>query len=105
VGSRPSPGPWHSEREEHQGRKQFSITEQGQTLLRESASVVEALLQRLSAAAEVRERTDAAPIRRAMQNLKSVLFDTLSAEVDKKTILDAAALIDEAAQKIERLRS
>jgi DNA-binding PadR family transcriptional regulator len=86
-------------------RKLFSITEQGRALLTENAKLVEALLQRLGAAAEVRERTDAAPVRRAMHNLKSVLFDTLSAEADKKTILDVAALIDEAAQKIERLRS
>ncbi|WP_224372112.1 PadR family transcriptional regulator [Hyalangium versicolor] len=86
-------------------RKLFSITPQGRALLKENAKAVEALLQRLGAAGEVRERTDAAPIRRAMHNLKSVLFDTLSADADKQTILNVAALIDEAAQKIERLRS
>jgi DNA-binding PadR family transcriptional regulator len=86
-------------------RKLFSITEQGRALLSENAKVVEGLLQRLGAAAEMRERTDAAPVRRAMHNLKSVLFDTLSAGADKKTVLEVAALIDEAAQKIERLRS
>jgi hypothetical protein len=40
-----------------------------------------------------------------MQNLKSVLFDKLSSGAPEQTILDVAALIDEAAQKIERLRS
>ncbi|SET73180.1 PadR family transcriptional regulator [Stigmatella erecta] len=86
-------------------RKLFSITPQGRTLLDENAKAVEALLQRLGAAGEVRERTDAAPVRRAMHNLKSVLFDKLSARTDEQTVLDVAALIDEAAQKIERLRS
>ncbi|RKH20558.1 PadR family transcriptional regulator [Corallococcus praedator] len=86
-------------------RKLFSITAQGQALLQENASAVAGLLQRLGAAAEVRERTDAAPVRRAMHNLKAVLFDTLSASTDTKTLHDVAALIDEAAQKIERLRS
>ncbi|WNG30012.1 PadR family transcriptional regulator [Cystobacter fuscus] len=86
-------------------RKLFSITEQGRALLDENAKVVEGLLQRLGSAAEVRERTDAAPVRRAMHNLKSVLFDTLSDGADKKIVLEVAALIDEAAQKIERLRA
>ncbi|WP_233601708.1 MULTISPECIES: PadR family transcriptional regulator [Corallococcus] len=86
-------------------RKLFAITAQGKALLAENAKVVEGLLRRLAEAGELRERTDAAPVRRAMQNLKSVLFDTLSPGVDKKVVLDVAALIDEAAQKIERLRS
>ncbi|MHA7633967.1 PadR family transcriptional regulator [Corallococcus sp. M7] len=86
-------------------RKLFAITAQGKALLAENAKTVEGLLRRLGEAGELRERTDAAPVRRAMQNLKSVLFDTLSPGVDKKVVLDVAALIDEAAQKIERLRS
>jgi DNA-binding PadR family transcriptional regulator len=86
-------------------RKLFSITPQGQELLAENAKVVEALLQRLGAAGEARERTDAVPVRRAMHNLKSVLIDKLSASASEKIILEMAALIDEAAQKIERLRS
>ncbi len=86
-------------------RKLFAITEQGKALLAENVNGVEGLLRRLGEAGEIRERTDAAPVRRAMQNLKSVLFDTLSPGVDKKVVLDVAALNDEAAQKIERLRS
>jgi hypothetical protein len=38
-----------------------------------------------------------------MQNLKSALFDKLANEVSRETVLDIAALIDEAARKIERL--
>ena len=61
------------------------------------------MLQRLSAVAQIRKRTDAAPVRRAMHNLKSVLFNKLSAGTDRETVLQMVALIDEAAQKIERL--
>ena len=43
------------------------------------------------------------PVRRAINNLKSVLFNKLSEGPDAKTALEVAALIDEAAQKIERL--
>lgn len=85
-------------------RKLFAITEAGRTHLAEHAAEVEAALARLVALAEVRERTDAAPIRRAMHNLKAVLHDRLSQEgVDKAVILEVAGLIDEAASKIERL--
>lgn len=84
-------------------RKRFSITEHGVALLAQNEHVVKQVLARLDAAAEAGERTDAAPIRRAMHNLKSVLFEKLAAAEDKKTVLDIAALIDEAAQKIERL--
>ena len=86
-------------------RKLFSVTPQGRELLAENTKAVEALLQRLRDAGQARERTDAAPVRRAMHNLKSVLFDKLSAGAGEKTVLEVAALIDEAAQKIEKLRA
>ena len=84
-------------------RKLFSITPEGQSHLAENAEVVAGLLQRLGAAATVRERTDAAPVRRAMHNLKSVLIDKLSPGAERETVLAIVALIDDAAQKIERL--
>ena len=84
-------------------RKLFSITPQGRAELEANGAVVTTLLQRLSAVAQIRERIDATPVRRAMHNLKSVLFNKLSAETDRETVLQLVALIDEAAQKIERL--
>jgi hypothetical protein len=51
----------------------------------------------------MRERTDAVPIRRAMHNLRSVLMSRLGDGLDKERMLEATALIDEAARKIERL--
>lgn len=84
-------------------RKLFSITDEGRALLAENAEVVKRLLERLDAAGAMGERTDAVPVRRAMHNLKSVLMEKLVKTTDAKTALDIAALIDEAAHKIERL--
>lgn len=85
------------------GRKAFAITDAGKSQLTEHAATVTALLERLGAAADLRERTDATPVRRAMHNLKSVLMDKLADRSDKDMVLKAVALLDEAAQKIERL--
>jgi DNA-binding PadR family transcriptional regulator len=85
-------------------RKLFAITEPGQRHLADHAAEVELLMARLGALADVRERTDAAPVQRAMHNLKAALHDRLSqGGVDKTVILEVAALIDAAASKIERL--
>ena len=47
---------------------------------------------------------DGGPIRRAMHNLRFALQNRLEKEgADEQTLLDVAALIDEAAHKIERL--
>ena len=68
-----------------------------------SESEVTAMLARLDALGAMRERTDAVPIRRALHNLRSVLQSRLGEGLDKERMHDAAALIDEVAQKIERL--
>jgi DNA-binding PadR family transcriptional regulator len=85
-------------------RKRFTITEAGRSHLAEHADEVAAAFARLQGLAEIRGRTDAAPIARAMHNLKLAMHNRLSqAGVDKDLILDVAGLIDEAAGKIERL--
>lgn len=85
-------------------RKRFAITPAGLALLEEKAAELEGLLARLDAAAAVRERSDGVPIRRAMQNLRSVLINRLEGEgAGHDLVHDAVALIDEAARKIERL--
>jgi DNA-binding PadR family transcriptional regulator len=84
-------------------RKQFAISAEGTTHLAERAAEVAAMFARLDALGEMRERTDAVPVRRAMHNLKSVLMHRLGEGLDKEKLLDAVALIDEAARKIERL--
>jgi DNA-binding PadR family transcriptional regulator len=84
-------------------RKQFAITPEGTAHLAEHEAEVVAMLARLDALGAMRERTDAVPIRRALHNLRSVLQSRLGEGLDKERMHDAAALIDEVAQKIERL--
>jgi len=85
-------------------RKAFAVTAEGSEHLASRKEEVEALFARLAALADTRERTDGGPIRRAMQNLKMVLMNKLEREsVKSETIHEVAALIDEAAKKIERL--
>jgi DNA-binding PadR family transcriptional regulator len=84
-------------------RKQFAVTPEGTAHLAEHEAEVVAMLARLDALGAMRERTDAVPIRRAMHNLRSVLMSRLGDGLDKERMLEATALIDEAARKIERL--
>jgi DNA-binding PadR family transcriptional regulator len=84
-------------------RKLFAITPEGTSHLAEHDAEVVAMLARLDALSAMRERTDAVPIRRALHNLRSVLHSRLGEGLDRERMHDAAALIDEVAQKIERL--
>ncbi|WP_207459034.1 PadR family transcriptional regulator [Azospirillum sp. SYSU D00513] len=85
-------------------RKAYAATEDGRAHLAAEAEMVEALFARLAKLASRRERTDGAPIRRAMDNLRAVLMHRLDREgVDADTQHAAAAILDEAAQRIERL--
>uniref|UniRef100_UPI003F4DDB42 PadR family transcriptional regulator n=1 Tax=Azospirillum formosense TaxID=861533 RepID=UPI003F4DDB42 len=85
-------------------RKPFAVTPDGTAQLAQDADTVAALFTRLAALATRREHTDGAPIRRAMENLKAVLMHRLGREgVDADTVHAAVSIIDEAAQRIERL--
>jgi len=85
-------------------RKAFSITAEGQSELAANAEKVEALFARLRALAATRDSIDSAPIRRAMENLRTALRNRLGGgDVAKDTLHDIAAILDEAAQRIERL--
>ena len=85
-------------------RKAFSVTPEGAEHLVARKTEVEALFARLIQLASARERTDGGPIRRAMQNLRTVLMYRLDREdVPAETLHQAAAILDEAAQRIERL--
>lgn len=85
-------------------RKAFAVTAEGLELLAAKEEEVAALFARLAALATKRERSDGGPIRRAMQNLKMVLISRLDDdEVKTETLHQVAAILDEAAQKIERL--
>lgn len=85
-------------------RKVLGITQAGEAHLAERASEVEGVMARLTALGKINERTESAPVRRAMQNLKTVLHDRLSDDAaDREFQLKVAALLDEATAKIERL--
>ncbi len=86
-------------------KKRFAATNAGRAHLEENRTQVDALMARLKELGAHRNRTDGAPVRRAMQNLRVALQERLSrGEFSEDTLHDVAALIDEVAQKIERLR-
>lgn len=85
-------------------RKPFAVTADGTEHLAARKQEVDALFARLAELANVQQRTDGGPVRRAMQNLRMVLINRLErGEAKAETLHDMAAILDEAAQKIERL--
>ncbi len=85
-------------------RKTYAITAEGTAFLEARKAEVEALMARLTEMASVRERVDATSIRRAMGNLRTVLMNRLGGEdASPETLHAVTAILDEAAQKIERL--
>jgi DNA-binding PadR family transcriptional regulator len=85
-------------------RKAFSITEAGRAHLEEKADEVSALFDRLEGAGH-RRRAGGAPIQRAVGNLLSAVWHRVTRDgIDEKTLHDIAAILDEAAQKIERVK-
>ncbi|MEH3046936.1 PadR family transcriptional regulator [Sphingomonas adhaesiva] len=86
-------------------RKRFAVTDAGRAHLDEQAETVAALIARLEAIGAHRAKGEGAPIRRAMGNLRQAVQDRASrADTSPDTLHDIAALIDEAAQKVERLK-
>lgn len=91
-------------REAAGSKKLFAVTDAGTAHLAENAEQVEALFARLAQVAAERARTDSASVRRAMGNLREVLMQKLRGEeVSRETVHEVVALIDAAAQNIERL--
>jgi DNA-binding PadR family transcriptional regulator len=85
-------------------RKLFEVTHDGSVHLTERTVEVDAAMAKLAEMSARRERTDGAPVRRAMGNLREVLQGRLSRDdVTVETLHDVAALLDDAAQRIERL--
>jgi DNA-binding PadR family transcriptional regulator len=85
-------------------KKLFAVTEAGIAELEANAEQVAALIARLAAIGDEQQKPDATSIRRAMGNLREVLVNRLnSGEVDDEVLHRVVALLDETAQKIERL--
>lgn len=93
-----------SVREDAEGRKLFDLTPKGKVALKSAEDELQAVLDRLARMGDAHEKVDGGPVRRAMHNLKAAMRGRLaSADVDHDTLLKAAAILDEAASKIERL--
>ncbi len=84
-------------------KKQFAITPAGEAHLIERAEEVAALMARLGELGEARSRNDSSSVRRAMGNLRQVLMHKLHDGSPGEERDAIVALIDELAQKIERL--
>jgi len=92
------------EQAEDGARKVFAITPAGIAHLDEQRELIEALLARLTQVASMGARASGGPVKRAMGNLRAVLGQRLGGEeVAPETLHEIAAILDEAAQRIERL--
>ena len=93
-----------AESAEDKSRRSFAITEDGKAYLVVHGDAADAAIARLKDLAAPAGGVDPAPIRRAVAHLGAVLEAKLAEEgADKARLLDIAALVDEAASKIERL--
>lgn len=85
-------------------RKAFEITADGKDHLAEKEEEVEALLERLKDLGSDQRKAGGAPIKRSIANLLSALWHRATREdADEGTLHKIAAILDEAAQKVERL--
>jgi len=85
-------------------RKAFEITAEGKDHLAEKDEEVEALFERLKELGSDQRKAGGAPIKRAIGNLLSALWHRATREdADEGVMHKIAAILDEAAQKIERL--
>jgi DNA-binding PadR family transcriptional regulator len=86
-------------------RKAFQVTAEGEAHLAEKADEVAALLERLEEAGSDQRKAGGAPIKRAVGNLLSALWHRATRDdMDEARLHEIAAILDEAAQKIERLK-
>ena len=86
-------------------RKPFQITDAGRTHLEENEAEVEDLLARLQDLAPSEDTTAGPAIRRAVKNLMTALSHRIGREgLDDELLHEIAAILDEAAQRIERVK-
>jgi len=86
-------------------RKAFQVTSEGRDHLLEKAEEVEDLLGRLEAVGGDQRKAGGPPIKRAVGNLLSSIWHRVTRDdMDEATMHQIAEILDEAAQKIERLK-
>ena len=93
------------EQQSEGAKKRFAITDAGREELAAKQAEVDALIARLTDLGAHRSKSDRGPVRRAMVNLAQAIANRVGrGDFSDDTLHDIAALIDEVAQKIERLR-
>jgi DNA-binding PadR family transcriptional regulator len=86
-------------------RNAFQITSDGEAHLAEKAEEVEDLLGRLEAVGGDQRKAGGPPIKRAVGNLLSSIWHRVTRDdMNEATMHQIAEILDEAAQKIERLK-
>ena len=86
-------------------RKPFQVTDEGRAHLEEKSEEVDGLFERLGDLRPSQHAEGASPIWRAMRNLGMAIRHRVThGEITEETKFELAALIDELAQKIERLK-
>ena len=86
-------------------RKAFQVTKDGEAHLTEKAEEIEDLLGRLEAVGGDQRKAGGPAIKRAVGNLLSSIWHRVTRDdMDEETMHKIAEVLDEAAQKIERLK-
>ena len=87
-------------------RKPFQVTAEGRKHLEEKADEVESLFERLEEEFAPRERSSAGPsLGRAVGNLMNALKHRIGRDgFDEELVHEIATILDEAAQRIERVK-
>jgi DNA-binding PadR family transcriptional regulator len=86
-------------------RKPFQITAAGSAHLQEKAEEADELIERLRRVSPSHSPEGGSPVWRAMRNLGMAIRNRLHhGDVSEETVHELAALIDEFAQRIERLK-
>lgn len=86
-------------------RKPFQVTADGRAHLDERKEEVEGLFERLAEAKPGDQHWSGSPVWRAMRNLGMAIRNRLGhGDISDETVHELAGLIDEFAQRIERLR-
>ena len=93
------------EQQSEGAKKRFAVTAAGREELATKRAEVDALIARLTELGAHRQRSDRGPVRRAMGNLGQAIGNRVArGDFSEETLHDIAGLIDDVAQKIERLR-
>ncbi|MGI8930928.1 MAG: PadR family transcriptional regulator [Sphingomicrobium sp.] len=86
-------------------RKPFQVTVEGRALLEEKADEIEALFERLEKFAPHERHSGGPSIGRAVGNLMNALSHRIGRDgIDDDLLHEIATILDEAAQRIERVK-